>query len=102
MLDPALLRGKLAETAERLRAARNFTLDVATIESLESERKALATETQELQNRRNVLSKGIGQAKAKGESVEALMAEVAGLGDKLKANEQALADVQAKLADIAL
>jgi len=102
MLDPALLRGKLAETAERLRAARNFDLDVPTIERLESERKALSTETQELQNLRNTRSKAIGQAKGKGESVDALMAEVAGIGDKLKSNEQALAEVQAKLADIAL
>ncbi|KJV32529.1 serine--tRNA ligase [Luteibacter yeojuensis] len=101
MLDPALLRGRLAETAERLRAARAFDLDVATIERLESERKALATETQELQNLRNTRSKAIGQAKAKGEDVAPLMAEVAGIGDKLKANEHALADVQAKLADIA-
>lgn len=102
MLDPALLRGRLAETAERLRAARNFDLDVVTIERLESERKALSTETQELQNLRNTRSKAIGQAKAKGESVDGLMAEVAGIADKLKANEQALAEVQAKLADIAL
>lgn len=102
MLDPALLRGKLAETAERLRAARNFDLDVPTIERLESERKALSTETQDLQNLRNTRSKAIGQAKGKGESVDALMAEVAGIGDKLKSNEQALAEVQAKLADIAL
>jgi seryl-tRNA synthetase len=102
MLDPALLRGKLAETAERLRAARNFDLDVPTIERLESERKALSTETQELQNLRNTRSKAIGQAKGKGESVDALMAEVAGIGDKLKSNEQALGEVQAKLADIAL
>ncbi|MET4677709.1 MULTISPECIES: serine--tRNA ligase [unclassified Luteibacter] len=102
MLDPALLRGKLAETAERLRAARNFDLDVATIERLESERKALATETQELQNLRNTRSKAIGQAKGKGEDVAPLMAEVAGIGDKLKANEQALAEVQAIIADIAL
>jgi seryl-tRNA synthetase len=102
MLDPALLRGKLAETAERLRAARNFDLDVVTIERLESERKALSTETQELQNLRNTRSKAIGQAKGKGESVDGLMAEVAGIADKLKANEQALAEVQAKLADIAL
>jgi seryl-tRNA synthetase len=101
MLDPALLRGRLAETAERLRAARNFPLDVATIERLESERKALSTETQELQNLRNTRSKAIGQAKAKGEDVAPLMAEVAGIGDKLKANEHALADVQAKLAAIA-
>ncbi|SFW28337.1 serine--tRNA ligase [Luteibacter sp. UNCMF366Tsu5.1] len=102
MLDPALLRGRLAETAERLRAARNFELDVSTIERLESERKALSTETQELQNLRNTRSKAIGQAKAKGEDVAPLMAEVAGIGDKLKANEHALAEVQAKLADIAL
>jgi seryl-tRNA synthetase len=101
MLDPALLRGRLAETAERLRAARAFDLDVATIERLESERKSLATETQELQNLRNTRSKAIGQAKAKGEDVAPLMAEVAGIGDKLKANEHALADVQARLADIA-
>ncbi|HEY4092699.1 MAG TPA: serine--tRNA ligase [Luteibacter sp.] len=102
MLDPALLRGRLAETAERLRTARTFDLDVATIERLESERKSLSTETQELQNLRNTRSKAIGQAKGKGEDVAPLMAEVAGIGDKLKANEQALAEVQAKLADIAL
>ncbi|KAG9576321.1 hypothetical protein KCV01_g17463, partial [Aureobasidium melanogenum] len=101
MLDPALLRGKLAETAERLRTARKFDLDVATIERLESERKALSTETQELQNLRNTRSKAIGQAKAKGEDVAPLMAEVAGIGDKLKANEHALTEVQDKLSDIA-
>ncbi|GGY20047.1 serine--tRNA ligase [Rhodanobacter panaciterrae] len=102
MLDPALLRSRLAETAARLKETRNYTLDVSAVEALESSRKQLAMETQELQNLRNTRSKAIGQAKAKGEDVAALMAEVAGLGDKLKANEQALADAQAKLAEIAL
>ncbi len=102
MLDPALLRGRLAETAARLQATRNYPLDVATIERLESGRKSLATETQELQNLRNTRSKSIGQAKAKGEDTAVLMAEVAAIADKLKANEIALADVQAKLAEIAL
>ncbi|HET6433527.1 serine--tRNA ligase [Dyella sp.] len=102
MLDPALLRSRLAETAAVLHDTRGYTLDVAAVESLESERKRLATETQELQNLRNTRSKAIGQAKAKGEDVASLMAEVAGIGDKLKANETALAEVQAKLADIAL
>jgi len=72
------------------------------MEALESSRKQLAMETQELQNLRNTRSKAIGQAKAKGEDVAALMAEVAGIGDKLKANEQALAEAQAKLSDITL
>lgn len=102
MLDPVLLRGRLAETAERLKTTRNFDLDIAQVESLEAERKTLATTTQELQNLRNTRSKSIGQAKAKGEDVAALMAEVAGIGDKLKANEQALLQAQEKLAAIAL
>jgi seryl-tRNA synthetase len=85
MLDPALLRTHLAETAVRLREARGFELDVSAIEALEAGR-----------------SKAIGQAKAKGEDAAPLLAEVAGIGDKLKRNEQALAEVQGKLAAIAL
>jgi seryl-tRNA synthetase len=102
MLDPALLRSRLADTAARLKETRGYDLDVAAVEALESERKRLSTETQELQNLRNTRSKAIGQAKAKGEDVAPLMAEVAGIGDKLKANEHALAEVQARLAQIAL
>ena len=102
MLDPALLRSRLADTAARLKQTRGFDLDVAAVEALEAERKRLSTETQELQNLRNTRSKAIGQAKGKGEDVAPLMAEVAGIGDRLKANEQALGEVQCKLAGIAL
>lgn len=101
MLDPVLLRAHLADTAARLKT-RGYELDVAAIESLEADRKRLATETQELQALRNARSKVIGQAKAKGEDVAPIMAEVAGIGDKLKANESALSDVQANLSTIAL
>ncbi|OZB59040.1 MAG: serine--tRNA ligase [Lysobacterales bacterium 14-68-21] len=102
MLDPALLRSRLAETAARLQETRGYVLDVSAVEALENERKRLATETQELQNLRNTTSKKIGQSKAKGEDTSVLMDLVAGIGDKLKANEAALAEVQGKLADIAL
>ena len=102
MLDPALLRSRLADTATRLKQTRGFDLDIAAVEALEGDRKRLSTETQELQNLRNTRSKAIGQAKAKGEDVAPLMAEVAGIGDRLKANEQALGEVQCKLAGIAL
>ncbi|TAM91880.1 MAG: serine--tRNA ligase [Rhodanobacteraceae bacterium] len=101
MLDPVLLRAHLADTAARLKT-RGFELDVASIESLEAERKQLATETQDLQALRNARSKAIGQAKARGEDTAPIMAEVAGIGDKLKANEAALAGVQQKLSAIAL
>ncbi len=102
MLDPTLLRSHLADTAARLQQTRGYALDVPAIEALESSRKYLAMQTQELQNQRNTRSKAIGQAKGRGEDVAPLLAEVAGLGDQLKANEQALADAQAKLAEIAL
>jgi len=102
MLDPQALRGQLHATAERLRVTRGFALDVATIEALEAERKAVQTRTQELQNLRNTRSKAIGQAKAKGEDVAALMAEVAGIGEELKAGEARLAEIQKQLAAIAL
>lgn len=101
MLDPALLRSHLADTAARL-ATRGYQLDIAAVEALETERKRLSTETQDLQNQRNTRSKAIGKAKAQGEDVAPLLAEVAGLGDKLKTNEQALAEVKQKLADLAL
>ena len=99
MLDPALLRGQLDAVAERL-ATRGFTLDKAAIEALESQRKAAQVETQDLQNRRNTLSKQIGMAKGKGEDASALMAEVGGIGDTLKANELRLAELQQQIAAI--
>ncbi|HEX6834484.1 MAG TPA: serine--tRNA ligase, partial [Rudaea sp.] len=101
MLDPALLRGQLDSVAERLKT-RDYDLDKAAVEALEAQRKAVQVETQELQNLRNTRSKAIGMAKGKGEDASALMAEVAGIGDKLKANEAQLAQIQAQLAAIAL
>ncbi|MGD9788044.1 MAG: serine--tRNA ligase [Sulfuricellaceae bacterium] len=101
MLDIQLLRADLEEVARRL-ATRGFVLDTAAFQSLEQERKAIQTRTQELQAKRNATSKQIGQAKAKGEDVSAIMAEVAGLGDELKAAEAQLEKIQASMQDILL
>ncbi|KFN45312.1 serine--tRNA ligase [Arenimonas composti] len=102
MLDPSLLRAHLAETAARLRDTRGFELDVSALESLEAERKAIQTRTQELQNLRNTRSKAIGIAKGKGEDTAALMAEVAGIGDELKASEARLDAIRAEIDKIAM
>ena len=96
MLDIQLLRNDLDGTAARL-AARGYTLDTAGFQTLEAERKQLQTRTQELQAIRNASSKQIGMAKAKGEDVSAIMAEIATLGDELKAAETALEALQAPL-----
>ncbi len=92
MLDIQLLRSQPAEVAARL-ASRGASFDVAAFQALEEERKGLQVRTQELQAKRNALSRQIGQLKAKGEDTAATMAEVAGLGDELKTNEEALADL---------
>ena len=90
MLDIQLLRSQPAEVAARL-ASRGAGFDVAAFQALEEERKGLQVRTQDLQAKRNALSKQIGQLKAKGEDTAAAMQEVAGLGDELERNEEALA-----------
>ncbi len=89
MLDIQLLRNQIDAVAARL-AARGLQLDTAAFVALEDERKELQTRTQELQARRNALSKQIGALKGKGEDASGVMAEVGTLGDELKACEHAL------------
>ncbi|AMC99989.1 serine--tRNA ligase [Halomonas chromatireducens] len=95
MLDPKLLRSDLEMVAQRL-AKRGFTLDTMRLEALESRRREIQTETETLQNERNTRSKSIGQAKAQGEDIQPLLAEVSDLGDRLDAAKARLAEVQAE------
>jgi seryl-tRNA synthetase len=101
MIDIQLLRKDIDSVAARL-AARKFQLDVATFNALEAERKQIQTRTEELQGKRNALSKQIGMLKGKGEDTSAVMAEVAGIGDELKASAERLDVVQAKLSEFML
>jgi seryl-tRNA synthetase len=101
MLDSKYLRQDIAEAAARL-AKRGFELDVDAINALEEQRKALQTNTQELQSERNSRSKAIGQAKAKGEDIQPLLDAVANLGDQLTAAKNEQDEILAKLNNIAL
>ena len=101
MLDIQLLRKDLANVAQRL-ASRGYTLDTARIEALEAVGKEIQTRTQDLQARRNQLSKQIGMAKGKGEDAGTLMSEVAGLGDELKQAEERLGGIQDDLANFVM
>ena len=92
MLDIQLLRTTIDAVCQRL-ATRGYTLDVATFQTLEAERKTLQTRTQELQASRNSLSKQIGQLKSKGEDASAAMDEVAALKSELDANEVRLGEL---------
>mgnify|MGYP001821467813 CR=1 FL=1 len=99
MLDPKLIRSDLNAVAEQLKK-RNFELDVATLNELESKRKACQVETEKLQSERNTKSKSIGKAKAAGEDIQPLLDVVAGLGDRLDAAKSELAEIQQKIDDI--
>ncbi|MBK7793072.1 MAG: serine--tRNA ligase [Betaproteobacteria bacterium] len=101
MLDINLFRNDLAAVAAGL-AKRGLALDTAAFEALEGRRKDIQTRTQDLQARRNALSKAVGAAKGKGEDASALLAEVGGIGDELKRLEGALDAVQGEVRDFLL
>ena len=96
MLDIQLLRTDLDRVAKRL-ADRPFVFDQAAFRALEEERKRLQARTQELQAKRNALAKGIGQSKANGGDVTALLSEAAAVNAELEGLPKALETSQTKL-----
>ena len=101
MLDPKLLRNQLDVVVEQLKR-RNFQFDVATYQALEDKRVIFQQKTQDLQAERNNASKLIGEMKRKGDDPQAILDQVANLGDELKTNESALDAVLAELDDFLL
>jgi len=101
MLDSKLVRTQLTEIAERL-ATRGFALDVARFEALESQRKSVQVRTEQLQAERNSRSKSIGQAKARGEDIAPLLAEVDQMGSDLEAGKRELDAIQSELDNLLL
>ncbi len=101
MLDPKLLRTDLDAISVQL-ARRGFGLDTVRLSELEDRRKALQIDTQALQNERNRRSKAVGKAKAQGEQIEPLLAEVDQLGNQLKDVESQLQAIQGQLTEIYL
>ena len=104
MLDPILLRKDLGAVLARLATRKNPQpfLDEAAFTALESERKTIQTRTEELQAQRNSASKQIGQRKAKGESADDLMAQVASIKDELDASATRLDVTQHEMATLLL
>ena len=100
MLDAKLLRSDIEETAKQL-AKRGYILDTEQLVALEEQRKAVQVKTQELQSQRNTRSKSIGQAKARGEDIQPLLAEVSQLGEDLEAAKEQEKDVLAAITAIA-
>lgn len=96
MLDAKLLREEIETVAAHLKT-RGYVLDAKAFESLEAKRKGLQVETEQLQSERNTRSKAIGKAKASGEDIAPLLAEVGKLGDDLKAKQHELEALQTEI-----
>ena len=101
MLDLKLLRNDLDAVAQKL-ALKKYQLDTERFSQLESRRKSLQVETENLQSQRNAKSKMIGKAKAAGEDIQKLLDEVAQLGAGLKQAQQSLETLQSELDDLLL
>ncbi|WP_249961236.1 serine--tRNA ligase [Histophilus somni] len=102
MIDPTLLRNNLSEIAEKLKVRRGFILDVDKFSQLEEQRKTLQIKTETLQAERNSRSKTIGAAKARGEDISTLLAEVDHMGAELNTVKEELANVLTEIEQLAL
>ena len=96
MLDPHRIRNNLQEIQTAL-AKRGVALDIERITGLESARKKIQVETQELQAEKNRRSKEIGKARGEGRDIAPLKAQVASLGERLDQSEQELKQIQRDL-----
>jgi seryl-tRNA synthetase len=101
MLDLQLIRKDLDGVVRRL-AERGFTFDAAAFSALEAERREIQIRTEEMQSRRNSLSKQVGILKGKGEDASAVLTEVGGIGDTLKHSAARLEEIQTHLQDFLL
>lgn len=101
MIDPNLLRNHTQEVEASL-AKRGFKLNTNWLLDTEQKRKTLQNDTQELQQKRNLLSKQIGQAKAQGLPTDEIMAQVGQISEQLKSQSSLLETIQKELQQYAL
>lgn len=101
MLDPRLVRDNAEAIAEQLKK-KGYEFPLDAYNALEAERKQVQVDTERLQAERNTRSKSIGKAKASGEDIAPLLAEVGALGEQLDAAKEQLSEIQAKLDEILL
>ena len=99
MLDLKILKQDIANVAKSL-ATRGFVLDSEQFIQLETKRKQLQIQVEDLQSKRNASAKSIGFAKAKGDDIAPLLKEVENLKLKLADLDTKLQTIQASIRNI--
>ena len=93
MLDPKRIRNE-PEALAALLKKKQFNLDVERLVKLDSERREMQLQTENLQNERNTLSKSIGKAKAAGEDIQEILKQVEAIKADLESRKAALGELQ--------
>ena len=101
MLDIKIVRENPEAVAAQL-AKKKYAFPVERFNELEALRREAQILSENLQNERNTRSKQIGKAKASGEDIQPLLAEVQTLGDQLNDAKQKLNEIASDLDDILL
>jgi seryl-tRNA synthetase len=96
MIDPKLLRTVPEEVAANL-ARRGYQLDLPAWQALEAQRRHWQIETDRLRAARNGHAKAVGQARARGEDIQPLLAQGEQLATELAGAEAAFSRVQSEL-----
>lgn len=99
MLDPQLIRNELNSIAKAL-DKRGVSIDTNKIQKIEDKRKTIQIKTEKLQADRNLISKEIGDTKAKGEDTENLLEKVTSIKSQLEKNEEELTAIQQELNEL--
>ena len=99
MLDLQLIRNELNTIVEALEK-RGVSLDKNKIQKFEDKRKTIQIKTEKLQAERNLISKEIGEMKAKGKDTESLLKKVSSIKSQLKKNEEQLTVIQKELNEL--
>src|SRR5210317_1222431 len=101
MIDTNLLKDNPQKVLEALQS-RNYDFNVGSYESLEAQRKKYQTETEDLQAKRNSLSKEYGLLKKEGKDDHALNSKIETIKSELDTCSNKLNEIQSSLKEFLL
>ena len=101
MLDIRWIRSNIEET-KRFLANRNNDMNIDALLSLDTEKRSLLVESEELKAKRNEGSRKVSQAKAAGEDASGLMEEMRLVGERVKTIDARITEIDATLDDLLL
>ena len=95
MLDARFVRENVEAVGDGLKK-RGYEFPLAAFLAIDEKRMAVLKETEDLRNRRNVVSEEIGKLKRRKEDAAAQLEEMKGVSDRLKDLDERLKDLEAE------